>query len=199
MLIEWVPDSSVGKVPSGKIKSYLKLTKGVVADPDYLDELKNCHGGIPVNHCFTDRKRRKHRLGRFINFLNRSTIRGPLQPSFMDPQGDQRLWWSYGGLMSIANIGCGIGEHLVPFALLCSGKNHSDDMDPTHLDMLCFNYVEGKTSHPSVVYWVNHLACDEYFRCENEGLEAYTSINLTAFTVRVADSFREFASLLKAR
>jgi hypothetical protein len=199
MLIEWVPDSSVGKIPSGKITSYLKRAKGVVPDPDYLAELKNCHGGIPVNPCFTDRKRRKHRVGRFINYLDKSTIRGPLQPSFMDPRTDQRFWWCYYDLMSIANIGCGIGEHLVPFALLCSGKNHSDHMDPSHLDMLCFNYVEGKTSRPSVVCWVNHLACDEYFRCEDEGLDAYTSMDLEAYTVPVAKSFREFASLLKAR
>ena len=199
MLIEWVPDSSVGKVPSGKIKSHLKLAKGVASDPDYLEELKNCHGGIPVKPCFSDKKRRKHRVGRFINVLNKSTIRGPLQTSFLDPRGDQRLWWSYGGLMSIANIQCGMGEHLVPFALLCSGKNHSDDMDPSHLDMLRFNYAEGKTLFPSIVYWVNDLACEEYYRCEGEGLDAYSSMDLETFTVPVAKSFREFASLLKAR
>lgn len=197
MLIKWVLNSSVGTVPTQEIINAYHGYNGTVPDPDYLSELEECHGGVPELSCILDKLGRRHRIGRFVNFLDSSSIRGPLQPSFIDPRTDRRLWWSFDGLMTLENLRSGFGKHLMPFALLCSGQNHSDKMDPTHGDLMCFNYVKGAGRVPSVVYWNNDLAQQEYFRSEDSGESPYTDMKLEAFTVPVANSFGDFASMLK--
>lgn len=196
--IGWVDGSEACPFRADMLHGYKKysIVPNFSFDADYLNELACCHGGIPVRQWFRDRNGRWHRVGRFINYGKTEDYQGPLRPSFLDAGTDARVWWNMETISMIANLSDGLGGFLYPIAYLYAGDHHPDEMDPTHLNMICFDYHRVTRGKAAVVYWDNDKSIDEYYRCEQSGVDPFRNMNHSGMTVPVADSFAEFADTL---
>lgn len=196
--LNYNPDSFVGPFNMEELKKHERSSTvdypHMKYDASYVTHISKFHGGIPGKQWFRSKSGKKHRLGRFLNFATESSLPEPFQPSWIDSRVDIRWEWSLTRALAIANIADGCGAFLVPFAILYSGPHHPDEMDLTHLNLVCFNYR--KQGRPRVVVWYNNEAVSEFFRCEEQGLDPWTELDYLKFTEDVAENFDEFLMML---
>ncbi len=163
-------------------------------DTHYLNDQRQCHGGVPEQQFFRAKDRRIYRVGRFINILDQTDIPPPLRPSFLDDNIDERFFWSMAYLKTASTHQEGLGAYLLPFAFLYNETLPPDEMDSVYMDCVCFDYRQPGT--PAIVLWFNDPAVGEFCRCEENGLNPRTQIDYSRCTMSVANSYREFTARL---
>lgn len=191
------PASIVGPLDLEKLKRCEKRCRAEIPhmkyEAEYVEYMQRNHGGIPRKQWFRTAQGTECRLGRFINFGGPYTP--PYQDSWESRGREQRGEWSLDTAEAIANIAEGCGLFLIPFGILYSGSHHPDTMGLIYADLVCFNYKH--PGPPRVVFWSNSRACHEGYRCQEEGLDSLTEMDLARFTEDVAGSFREFVLMLR--
>ena len=192
-------DSIVGLLDMERLKQTERSRSSdyphMIYDQEYLSFIQRNHGGVPKLQWFKTDTGRVSRLGRFINYGGPYTE--PTQDDRNFPGLDIRARWSIGALETIANIADGCGAFLVPFGLLYTGKHSPDESGTTYINLLCFDYSKSDADAPEVVYWDNGEACDEFYTCQERGLDSWTEMRHEKFTDRAAPNFSEFMLSLR--
>ncbi|QDT89296.1 SMI1/KNR4 family protein [Gimesia algae] len=155
--------------------------KPVQFPDEFIDQLLNFHGGIPGKQCFNEPDGTQRMICRFCNILRKKDLLPPAEPSWRGGS-DARFEYCIRLLLD-ADPYCGrLGESegtLVPIAAIdTAGGFNAREMG--EMDLLCLNY--GNEGEPSVVTWSFEMSWAE-----------------PKYTIKVADSFKEFQNMLYER
>lgn len=179
------------------MRRFLNANPHLIFDPQFIEELPNIHGGVPLQPYFRTVTGQSRKISWFVNFLDeQSTLPGPLQPAMYDRTKDKRIDdRSVVSLMDdVLNIFFS-GERFVPFAALAcvtgdaiSLRHYSLDSAPD--DSLC---LDMSTSPNAVVVYSGQVAAEQTVQWEDGEIDELDYESIVEF---VADSFGQFISLL---
>ncbi|WP_145107912.1 SMI1/KNR4 family protein [Gimesia panareensis] len=176
-----VPPTSREAVTSLEEWLTFYFEKPIQFPDEFIDQLLNFHGGIPGKQCFNEPDGTRRMICRFCNILRKEDLVPPAEPSWRGGS-DARYEYSIRLLLD-ADPYCGrLGESesaLVPIAAIdTAGGLNAREM--SEMDLLCLNY--GEDGEPSVVTWSFEMSWAE-----------------PKYTIKVADSFKEFLNMLYER
>ena len=214
------PSTIIDSADDRVIQSF-ERSFGVKLDDDYKASLPHIHGGIPHRQYFQTETGRSLRLGRFLYFVDSSsTLTAPMRPFRNDARiADERVFDL--GVPYICGQILGSDAHpdvednefdfffgakrMIPFGALFTRTNRGKLIDPNGhgsslhnndlaiLDTICFDRL---TSPHKIVYYKTSIAAPMSY--ESAWDDQYVA-NYDKFVEPVADSFREFIALLRAK
>lgn len=172
---------------------------GLHLDSDYLAALPDIHGGVPVAPYFTTPSGETREVAWFVSFLDtHSDLPGLFESAFYYQQNDTRIDdRSIPGILNDEVCPYHGGERIFPFAALVTHGNSPltlrlYTLDSFPGDSLCFDV---STTPHSVVICNGREASKEVVRWDEGEID---ELNYEDFTERVADSFSDFAKMLRA-
>lgn len=162
-------------------------------DPTYIEQAEQLHGTIPDKPYFDARDGKTYRIGRFLTLVDEENLTQPAWPSW-EYGGDARIDWSVSMLKDgDAPIPRGLGDRLLPFAVLYAGDVHPDRMGTGEyglVDLVCF-YTEAEGERPKIVVWLAAESPMDYTDDED--------LDYSEFTIPVAPDFDAFVSMLRSQ